>query len=34
MAEVGLSARTQKNGALLERWLAQCGVTRSLYTIA
>jgi hypothetical protein len=27
-AEVGPSARTQK-GALLERWLAQCGVTSS-----
>ena len=26
-AEVGPSARTQE-GALLERWLAQCGVTR------
>jgi len=27
-AEVGPSARTQE-GALLERWLAQCGVTRT-----
>src|SRR4051812_8024097 len=32
-AEVGPSARTQK-GALLERWLAQCGVRAPLYSIA
>jgi len=25
MAEVGLSARTRKKGAPLERWRAQCG---------
>jgi hypothetical protein len=30
---VGPSARTRE-GALLERWLAQCGVTGPLYTIA
>ena len=29
VAEVGLSARTRKNGALLERWRAQCGLTSS-----
>jgi hypothetical protein len=30
MAEMGLSARTRgKDGALLERWRAQCGTTRS-----
>jgi hypothetical protein len=28
LAEVGLSARTRdNNGALLERWRAQCGMT-------
>src|SRR5215218_9073973 len=32
-AEVGPSARTQE-GALLERWLAQCGVRAPLYSIA
>jgi hypothetical protein len=33
MAEVGLSARTHENeGALLERWRAQCGTTRQLYS--
>ena len=32
MAEVGLSARTHENeGALLERWRAQCGTTHQLY---
>jgi len=29
VAEVGLAARTRKNGALLERWRAQCGLSRS-----
>jgi hypothetical protein len=32
-AEVGPSARTQE-GALLERWLVQCGVRAPLYSIA
>lgn len=32
MAEMGLSARTRESdGALLERWRAQCGTTGTLY---
>ena len=31
---MGLSARTQKEGALLERWRAQCGTTPPLYSKA
>ena len=31
-AEMGLSART-RGGVLLERWLAQCGMTTPLYSI-
>lgn len=33
-AEVGPSARTLEKGAPRERWLAQCGKTKPLYTIA